>query len=89
MKLEGEVSIKRVKQVYDALKDELKNSNEIVVDMSGVISIDASIAQVLLSATLKAKELGKELRLENIPAGLNKTLALAGLAANKVQGGHE
>ena len=89
MKLEGEVSIKRVKQVYGDLKDELKGSNEVIIDMSGVVSIDASIAQVLLSATIKAKELGKELRLENIPAALNKTLALAGLVANTVQGGHE
>lgn len=89
MKLEGEVSIKRVKQVYGALKDELKSSNEVIIDMSDVVSIDASVAQVLLSATIKAKEIGKELRLENIPAGLNKILALAGLVANTVQGGHE
>ena len=89
MKLEGEVSIKRVKQVYGALKDELKSSNEVIIDMSRVVSIDASVAQVLLAATIKAKELGKELRLEDIPAGLNKTLALAGLVANTVQGGHE
>lgn len=89
MKLEGEVSIKRVKQVYSALKDELKSSNEVIIDMSDVVSIDASVAQVLLSATIKAKEIGKELRLENIPAGLNKILTLAGLVANTVQGGHE
>ena len=89
MKLEGEVSIKKVKQVYGALKDELKSGNEVIIDMSGVVSIDASIAQVLLSATIKAKELGKVLRLENIPAGLNKTFALAGLVANTVQGGRE
>lgn len=89
MKLEGEVSIKRVKQVYGALKDELKSGNDVIIDMSGVVSIDASVAQVLLSATIKAKESGKELRLENIPAGLNKTLALAGLVANTVQGGDE
>lgn len=89
MKLEGEVSIKKVKQVYAALKDELKNSNEVIVNMSSVVSIDASIAQLLLAATIKAKESGKELRLEDIPAGLNKTLALAGLAANTAQGGNE
>lgn len=89
MKLEGEVSIKRVKQVYSDLKDELKSGKDIIIDMSGVASIDASVAQVLLSATIKAKESGKELRLENIPAGLNKTFALAGLVANTFQGGDE
>ncbi len=87
MKLEGEVNIKRVKQIYAILKDELKSGNDVIIDMSDVASIDASAAQVLLSAAIRAKELGKELRLENIPAGLNKTLALAGLAANTVQGG--
>lgn len=89
MKLEGEVSIKRVKQVYGALKDELKSGDDVIIDMSDVVSIDASIAQLLLSATIKAKDMGKDLRLENIPAVLNKTLALAGLLANTVQGGHE
>ncbi|NLV66372.1 MAG: STAS domain-containing protein [Spirochaetes bacterium] len=89
MKLEGDVSIKKVKQVYSVLKDELKSSKDVVIDMSGVVSIDAAIAQVLLSATIKAKEMGKELRLDGIPAGLNNTLALAGLVANTVQGGHE
>lgn len=88
MKLEGEVNIKRVKQIYAILKDELKSGNDVIIDMSDVASIDASAAQVLLSAAIRAKELGKELRLENIPAGLNKTLALAGLAANTVQGGN-
>ena len=89
MKLEGDVSIKKVKQIYSALKNELKSGNDVVIDMSGVVSIDAAIAQVLLSAAIKAKELGKELRLDGIPAGLHNTLALAGLGASRAQGGHE
>ena len=50
MKLEGDVSIKKVKQVYSVLKDELKSSKDVVIDMSGVVSIDAAIAQVPMPA---------------------------------------
>lgn len=86
MRLEGDVSIKNIKSLYADIKDELTNNDEIIIEMKDVSSIDASVAQVLLSATLKAKETGKELRLENIPAELNKTLALAGLSVEKKQG---
>lgn len=87
MRLEGDVNIKNIKTLYAGVKDELVNSGHVEIDMKDVLSIDAAAAQVILSATVKAKEIGKDLHLVNVPASLNKILTLAGLGGEKDQGG--
>lgn len=89
MRLEGELNIKNIKSLYLSLKDELAGNDQVILDMKDVVSIDASAAQVLLSATIKAKETGKNLRLVNVSAILNKILTLVGLGVEEVQGGDD
>jgi len=89
MRLEGDLNIKNIKALYNGLKDELQKNEDIIIEMKDVTTIDAAAAQLLLSATVKAKETGRDLRLAGIPDGLKNTFSLAGLGMEKVQGDKE
>lgn len=89
MRLEGELNIKNIRSLYANLKDELTGNDQVILDMKDVVSIDGSAGQVLLSATVKAKETGKDLHLINVSDGLNRILTLIGLGVEKVQGEDE
>lgn len=79
MMLEGEIGIRNIDSFYISLKEELESKTQVVLDFSNVTRIDASAAQVILSAWKQAIESGKVITLTGLSAYLKKLFKLAGL----------
>lgn len=79
MKVDKEVSVKNVNSFYFALREEVENSNQVVLDFSDSLRIDSSAAQVILSAEKKVKDLDKSIRFVGVSPELRKLLKLAGI----------
>ncbi len=79
MKVDKEVSVKNVNSFYFALREEVENSSQVVLDFSDSVRIDSSAAQVILSAEKKVKDLDKSIRLVGVSPELRKLLKLAGI----------
>jgi len=77
MKVVKEVSVKNVSSFYFNLREEVENSNQVVLDFSDTIRIDASVAQIILSASNKVKELDKTIRFVGVTPDLLKLLKLS------------
>ena len=79
MKVEGEISVKNIRDFYNHLTNEINNSGEIIIDLSNVKRIDLAAAQVIIAAGRKARDLKKIIRLTGVNPQLKKLLALSGI----------
>ena len=79
MKVVKDISIKNVRDFYSDIKKELEKEGKIEIDFTGVSRIDASIAQVILSAFRKAEETGKDFEYTGVTPELKKFLKLSGI----------
>ncbi|PKL18290.1 MAG: hypothetical protein CVV49_06810 [Spirochaetae bacterium HGW-Spirochaetae-5] len=79
MKVDKEVNVKNVNTFYFALREEVENSGQVVLDFSDSMRIDSSAAQVILSAEKKLKDLDKSIRFVGVSPELRKLLKLAGI----------
>jgi anti-anti-sigma regulatory factor len=79
MKVDNEVSVKNINNFYFALREEVENNNQVVIDFTDSVRIDSSAAQVILAATRKVKDLDKTIRFVGVSPDLLKLLKLAGI----------
>jgi anti-anti-sigma factor len=79
MKVDKEVSVKNINNFYFALRKEVENNKQIVLDFSDSVRIDSSAAQVILAAEKKVKELDKTMRFVGVSPELEKLIRLAGI----------
>jgi anti-anti-sigma regulatory factor len=79
MKIAKEVNVKNVNNFYFALREEVENSSQVVLDFSDSVRVDSSVAQVILSAEKKIKDLDKSIRFVGVSPELRKLLKLAGI----------
>ena len=79
MKVEKEVNVKNISNFYFSLREEVENSNQVVLDFTDSTRIDSSAAQVILAAARKVKELDKTIRFVGVSPDLLKLLKLAGI----------
>lgn len=79
MKVEKEVSVKNINNFYFALREELENKSQVVIDFTDSERIDSSAAQVILAAARKVKDLDKTIRFVGVSPDLLKLLKLAGI----------
>lgn len=79
MKVEKEVSVKNISNFYFALREEVENNNQIVLDFSESVRIDSSAAQVILAAARKVKDLDKTIRFVGVSNELKALLKLSGI----------
>ena len=79
MKVAKELNVKSVNNFYFSLREEVENSNHVVLDFSDTVRIDSSAAQVIISASKKIMELGKSIRFVGVSSELEKLLKLAGI----------
>ena len=79
MKVDKEVSVKNINNFYFALREEMENNNQVVIDFTDSVRIDSSAAQVILAAARKVKDLDKTIRFVGVSPDLLKLLKLAGI----------
>jgi len=79
MKLDKEVSVKNINNFYFALREEVENKSQVVIDFTDSVRIDSSAAQVILAAARKVKDLDKTIRFVGVSPDLLKLLKLAGI----------
>ncbi len=79
MKVDKEINIKNINTFYFALREEVENNSQIILDFSDSLRIDSSAAQAILSAEKKVKELDKSIRFVGVSPELKKLLNLAGI----------
>jgi len=79
MKVDKEVSVKNINNFYFALREEVENNSQVVLDFTDSARIDSSAAQVILAAARKVKELDKTIRFVGVSPDLLKLLKLAGI----------
>ncbi|HNX25002.1 MAG TPA: STAS domain-containing protein [Spirochaetota bacterium] len=79
MKVDKDVSVKNINNFYFALREEVENNNQVVIDFSDLSRIDSAAAQVILAAARKVKELDKTIRFVGVSSELKKLLKLAGI----------
>jgi len=79
MKVDKEVSVKNINSFYFALREEVENNNQVVLDFSDSVRIDSSAAQTILAAVRKVKDLDKTIRFVGVSPELLKLLKLAGI----------
>ena len=75
----GELNIKNIDMLYNELKREIENHDEIIIDLAGVARIDLAAAQVIIAAGKKARELKKVVRLTGVNPQLKKLLGFSGV----------
>ena len=79
MKVDKNVSVKNIKNFYRVLKKEVEDNSQVVLDFSDSVRIDSSVAQVILSAVKKAKELDKSILFVGLSPELKNLFKLAGI----------
>ena len=79
MILDKEVNVKNIIKFYNALKDEIENKNQIVLDFSNSTRIDSSAAQVIFAAARKIKEMNKTISYIGASPGMQLLLKLSGI----------
>ena len=79
MKVDKEVSVKNINNFYFALREEVENKSQVVIDFTDSVRIDSSAAQVILAAARKVKDLDKTIRFVGVSPDLLKLLKLAGI----------
>jgi len=79
MKVESEVNVKNIRAFYTALKSELSNNNEVILDLTDTVRIDSSAAQVIISAMNRAAVLNKKISITGASPEMKTLLNLAGL----------
>lgn len=79
MKVDKEISVKNINNFYFALREEVENNSQVVLDFTDLMRIDSSAAQVILAAARKVKELDKTIRFVGVSPDLLKLLKLAGI----------
>ena len=79
MIVDKEVSVKNIMNFYKALKEEIENNSQIVLDFTHSSRIDSSAAQVIFAAARKIKELDKTIQYLGISPGMQLLLKLSGI----------
>lgn len=80
VRLSGEFDLQVFEKVDELLRGAQKDSeHDVVVDLRGVTSIDLSGIRALVSAALRAGEVGGHLRLIRGPDDVHKVFELEGL----------
>jgi anti-anti-sigma regulatory factor len=77
--LDEDIGIKKVREFYNDLKEELSSGNEVVVDFSKVGRTDLSVIQVIIAAGREAKSKGKTIRLKKVSRDMKLQMQLCGL----------
>ncbi len=79
MKVDKDANVKSINSFYFSLREEVENNTHIVLDFSESDRIDSSVAQVILAAEEKVRELNKTIRFVGVSPELKKLLELAGI----------
>jgi|GEM_PF-1022511 len=75
----GETSVKNVGSLRERILNELKTSDEIVLDFVDVHHVDLAVAQLILAAMKSAKAQKKVVRVHNTNELLKRQFVLTGI----------
>ena len=79
MKVDKEIRVQNINNFYFALREEVQKNNQIILDFSDTVIIDASAVQVIQAAEKKIKDLGKSIRFTGLSFDIANLLQLAGI----------
>jgi anti-anti-sigma factor len=86
VKIEGALSAYEVSALREKLMEGLETNNELFLDLNGVTDCDTAGLQLLCSAHLTAKSMGKRVVVEGAAPTVIATLERAGINAKDLPG---
>ncbi|HNW30120.1 MAG TPA: STAS domain-containing protein [Spirochaetota bacterium] len=79
IKLDSDINVKKIKEFHSAILDELKSSDEVLIDFSDVERIDLSVAQLVIASGRAAKAAGKTIKLKSVPRFVKYQMQICGI----------
>jgi len=76
---EESFGVKHAGSFYQALKKELDENEEIIIDFEQVKRIDLSVVQILISAGREARNIGKMIKLKAVSENIKNQMHICGL----------
>jgi anti-anti-sigma regulatory factor len=79
IKLEPDISVKKIKELHAAIVDEFKNNDEVLIDFADVERVDLSIVQLIMASGRAAKTAGKTIKLKSVPRFIKHQMQICGV----------
>ncbi len=79
IKLESDIGIKKIKELYATVMDEFTTSDEVVIDFADVERVDLSVIQIIMAVGRAAKAAGKTIRLKSVPRFVKYQMQICGI----------
>jgi anti-anti-sigma regulatory factor len=79
IKLEPDISVKKINELHAAIVDEFKTGDEVLIDFSDVERVDLSVVQLIIASGRAAKTSGKTIKLKSVPRFVKHQMQICGV----------